>query len=91
MAALVSSGRELFMADASVFVDDAEAYEVYEREEESEAKEESVNLPSFDDICSIFCRLLVIGKLWHLAPAPSVPTEHKLSHSQMEAKLHMSF
>ncbi|CAL4962906.1 unnamed protein product [Urochloa decumbens] len=26
------SGRELFMADASVFVDDAEAYEVYERE-----------------------------------------------------------
>lgn len=60
MAALVSSGRELFMADASVFVDDAEAYEVYEREEESEAKEESVNLPSFDDICSIFCRLLVM-------------------------------
>ncbi|XP_039849809.1 zinc finger CCCH domain-containing protein 11 isoform X1 [Panicum virgatum] len=35
------SGRELFMADASVFVDDAEAYEVYEREEESEANEES--------------------------------------------------
>jgi len=26
---LVSSGRELFMADASVFVDDAEAFEVY--------------------------------------------------------------
>ncbi|ONM36620.1 Nucleic acid binding protein [Zea mays] len=36
------SGRELFMADASVFVDDAEAYEVYEREE-SEANEESTN------------------------------------------------
>ncbi|KAF8716923.1 hypothetical protein HU200_004822 [Digitaria exilis] len=35
------SGRELFMADASVFVDDAEAYEVYEREEEPEANEES--------------------------------------------------
>lgn len=35
------SGRELFMVDASVFVDDAEAYEVYERhEEESEANEE---------------------------------------------------
>ena len=50
MVVLVSSGRELFMADASVFVDDAEAYEVYEREEESEANEESVNLPSFDDI-----------------------------------------
>ncbi|KAL5222792.1 hypothetical protein ABZP36_027505 [Zizania latifolia] len=35
------SGRELFMADSSVFVDDAEAYEVYERHEESEANEES--------------------------------------------------
>ncbi|OEL16631.1 Zinc finger CCCH domain-containing protein 11 [Dichanthelium oligosanthes] len=35
------SGRELFMADASVFVDDAEAYEVYEREKEHEANEES--------------------------------------------------
>lgn len=56
MFLLVSSGRELFMADASVFVDDAEAYEVYEREEEPEANEESVNLPSFDDICSIFSR-----------------------------------
>jgi len=44
------------MADASVFVDDAEAYEVYEREEESEANEESVNFPSFDDICSMFSR-----------------------------------
>ncbi|XP_062225290.1 zinc finger CCCH domain-containing protein 11-like isoform X2 [Phragmites australis] len=36
------SGRELFMADASVFVDDAEAYEVYERHE-SEDKEEPRN------------------------------------------------
>lgn len=39
---LLFSGRELFMADASVFVDDAEAYEVYERHEESEANEEPV-------------------------------------------------
>ncbi|KAJ0650771.1 putative ZC3H15/TMA46 family protein [Helianthus annuus] len=28
------SGRELFLSDASVFVDDAEAYEKYNREEE---------------------------------------------------------
>lgn len=34
------SGRELFMADASVFVDDAEAYEVYERREEPQANQE---------------------------------------------------
>lgn len=27
------SGRELFLADASIFVDDAEAYEMYQREE----------------------------------------------------------
>ena len=53
---LVSSGRELFMADASVFVDDAEAYEVYEREEEPEANEESVNVPSLVDICSLSSR-----------------------------------
>jgi hypothetical protein len=42
----VSSGRELFMADSSVFVDDAEAYDVYERQEESEANEEPVNFHS---------------------------------------------
>jgi TATA-binding protein-associated factor Taf7 len=41
--AIVSSGRELFMADSSVFVDDAEAYDVYERQEESEANEEPSN------------------------------------------------
>jgi hypothetical protein len=40
--AFVSSGRELFMADASVFIDDAEAYEVYERCDESQASEEQV-------------------------------------------------
>ncbi|KAM0852154.1 hypothetical protein ACQ4PT_051933 [Festuca glaucescens] len=34
------SGRELFMADASVFIDDAEAYEVYERREEPQASQE---------------------------------------------------
>lgn len=44
------------MADASVFVDDAEAYEVYEREEESETNEESVNVPSLADICSLSSR-----------------------------------
>jgi hypothetical protein len=42
MQVLVFSGRELFMADASVFVDDAEAYEVYERDEESEANKQTV-------------------------------------------------
>ena len=39
---LVFSGRELFMADASVFIDDAEAYEVYERRVESQASQEQV-------------------------------------------------
>ena len=36
------SGRELFMSDASLFVDDAEAYEKYQREEESDAPENKV-------------------------------------------------
>ncbi|OAY84806.1 Zinc finger CCCH domain-containing protein 11 [Ananas comosus] len=36
------SGRELFLSDASLFVDDAEAYDIYEREEEPDAAEERV-------------------------------------------------
>ncbi|KAJ4719754.1 zinc finger CCCH domain-containing protein 11 [Melia azedarach] len=34
------SGRELFLLDASLFVDDAEAYERYQREEEPESDEQ---------------------------------------------------
>ncbi|KAE8731058.1 Zinc finger CCCH domain-containing protein 21 [Hibiscus syriacus] len=37
------SGRELFLSDASLFVDDAEAYEKYQREEESDAPENKAN------------------------------------------------
>ncbi|XP_022767430.1 zinc finger CCCH domain-containing protein 11-like isoform X2 [Durio zibethinus] len=40
------SGRELFMSDASLFVDDAEAYEKYQREEESDAPENKANYDS---------------------------------------------
>lgn len=36
------SGRELFLSDASVFVDDAEAYEEYQREEEPKPAEQKV-------------------------------------------------
>lgn len=34
------SGRELFLSDSSLFVDDAEAYDKYQREDESNATEE---------------------------------------------------
>ncbi|XP_058109992.1 zinc finger CCCH domain-containing protein 11-like [Magnolia sinica] len=34
------SGRELFLSDASLFVDDAEAYEKYQREEQSDVTED---------------------------------------------------
>lgn len=37
------SGRELFLSDASVFVDDAEAYEKYQRDEEPEDAKDNVN------------------------------------------------
>ncbi|XP_010908512.1 zinc finger CCCH domain-containing protein 11 isoform X2 [Elaeis guineensis] len=37
------SGRELFLLDSSVFVDDAEAFDKYQREEESDASEEVKN------------------------------------------------
>lgn len=43
------SGRELFLSDASLFVDDAEAYEAYHREEEPQGTEQKVIL-----ILSIF-------------------------------------
>ncbi|XP_004307428.1 PREDICTED: zinc finger CCCH domain-containing protein 11-like [Fragaria vesca subsp. vesca] len=36
------SGRELFLADASLFVDDAEAHEKYHRQEEPEASAEKI-------------------------------------------------
>ncbi|ERM95716.1 zinc finger CCCH domain-containing protein 11 [Amborella trichopoda] len=36
------SGRELFLSDASLFVDDAEAYEKYQREEVSDVSEPKV-------------------------------------------------
>ena len=44
------SGRELFLADASLFVDDAEAYEKYQREEQLVAAEEKVILLLFNFI-----------------------------------------
>lgn len=38
------SGRELFLSDSSLFVDDAEAYDRYQREYESNATEEKVSM-----------------------------------------------
>ncbi|XP_004302836.1 PREDICTED: zinc finger CCCH domain-containing protein 21-like [Fragaria vesca subsp. vesca] len=38
------SGRELFLSDASLFVDDAEAYEKYQRHQESEVAEKVSNI-----------------------------------------------
>ncbi|KAK4750223.1 hypothetical protein SAY87_027672 [Trapa incisa] len=40
------SGRELFLSDASLFVDDVEAYEKYQREEEPEADPKSAKADS---------------------------------------------
>ncbi|KAK9169036.1 hypothetical protein Syun_001176 [Stephania yunnanensis] len=38
------SGRELFLSDASLFVDDAEAYEKYQREEEPDVSQKDNNV-----------------------------------------------
>ncbi|KAH8485274.1 hypothetical protein H0E87_026896 [Populus deltoides] len=43
------SGRELFLSDASVFVDDDEAYEKYQREEEPNGTEQQVKDKSTAD------------------------------------------
>ncbi|KAK9123770.1 hypothetical protein Sjap_013372 [Stephania japonica] len=40
------SGRELFLSDASLFVDDAEAYEKYHREEEPDVSQKDNNAPA---------------------------------------------
>ncbi|GAA0166210.1 zinc finger transcription factor [Lithospermum erythrorhizon] len=37
------SGRELFLLDASLFVDDAEAYDKYQREDEADVSQNKVN------------------------------------------------
>lgn len=46
------NGRELFIADASLFVDDAEAHEKYHRQEEPEASAEKVYLTDWDCVAS---------------------------------------
>ncbi|KAL0347235.1 UNVERIFIED_CONTAM: Zinc finger CCCH domain-containing protein 11 [Sesamum calycinum] len=38
------SGRELFLSDASLFVDDAEAYDRYQREEEVDAEQKMLSI-----------------------------------------------
>jgi hypothetical protein len=44
---LVFSGRELFLSDASLFIDDIEAYENYDRQEREQANEQEVTILSF--------------------------------------------
>ncbi|KAE8704584.1 hypothetical protein F3Y22_tig00110450pilonHSYRG00818 [Hibiscus syriacus] len=55
------SGRELFLSDASLFVDDAEAYEKYQREEESDAPENKVLFCLAFFICSLKPRKQLLG------------------------------
>ncbi|XP_021638244.2 zinc finger CCCH domain-containing protein 11 [Hevea brasiliensis] len=43
------SGRELFLSDSSIFVDDAEAYDEYRREEQPDVPEEKANVNSSAD------------------------------------------
>ena len=40
------SGRELFLSDSSWFVDDVEAYDEYQREEQSDEREQKANVNS---------------------------------------------
>lgn len=37
---ILFSGRELFLSDASLFIDDAEAYDNYDRQEERDQADE---------------------------------------------------
>lgn len=58
------SGRELFLLDSSVFVDDVEAYEKYQREEESDASEQKV--------ISQFCVYIFMHVLNYLRNEPKI-------------------
>ncbi|EOY18500.1 Zinc finger C-x8-C-x5-C-x3-H type family protein isoform 3 [Theobroma cacao] len=55
------SGRELFLSDASLFVDDAEAYEEYQREEPEVAEQKVILLLL---IFSIIDNSLAVGNLF---------------------------
>lgn len=48
------SGRELFLSDASLFVDDAEAYEKYNREEQPNTTEQKVVMLFFFSLHNVF-------------------------------------
>lgn len=50
-----NSGRELFLADASLFVDDAEAFDSYTREEEPEIGEASSSTQQVVMSPYVFC------------------------------------
>ncbi|KAG0594390.1 hypothetical protein M758_UG074100 [Ceratodon purpureus] len=47
------SGRELFLSDASLFVDDAEAYDIYIREEEPDVVEASGSVQQVEEKANI--------------------------------------
>ncbi|KAH7553471.1 hypothetical protein JRO89_XS12G0015900 [Xanthoceras sorbifolium] len=68
------SGRELFLSDSSWFVDDVEAYEKYQREEESNVIEQKVDLHSFLYIYPQSCyrlKLLSIANVNSAGDGPS--------------------
>lgn len=59
----------MFLANASLFVDDAEAYEKYQREEESDANEPKVTVCANFVYIAYFFR--VIFDIYELCHVPS--------------------
>lgn len=57
---LKCSGRELFLSDASLFVDDAEAYDKYHRQPESDETEQNVSFFSMP----VFRCIVLIPFFW---------------------------
>ncbi|KAK2647687.1 hypothetical protein Ddye_015176 [Dipteronia dyeriana] len=58
------SGRELFLSDFILFVDDAEAYDKYQREEESNVTEQKANENSAGDGLSTAATSVRVMKLF---------------------------
>lgn len=71
----------MFLSDASLFVDDAEAYEKYQREEEPDNTTQKVALDILSDICetnpTVYSHLLLIWNVAFYLLTLSGPNPHR--------------
>lgn len=77
------SGRELFLSDSSLFVDDAEAYDKYQREDESNATVEKVSM--FPDMHVALTAWYFLNFTLHLENKPILEQLYDYKKNQQNA------